>query len=63
MFPYHLKEVLPFLEWIRNSITTTVKEENKIEKDAMHVSMPPTFEARSYQAMWVFGNHIRVSSA
>lgn len=27
------------------------------------MSIPPTFKARSYQVMWLFGNHIRVSSA
>ncbi len=48
MFLDHLKEVPPFLEWIRNSITTIVKEEDKIEKNLVHVSMTPTFEARSY---------------
>ncbi len=25
--------------------------------------MPPTLEVRSYQTMYAFGNHIRVSSA
>jgi hypothetical protein len=42
---------------------TTIKEGETIEKDVVHMFMPPTFEARSYQVMWVFGNHIHVSSA
>jgi septum formation topological specificity factor MinE len=58
VFPNHLKEVPPYLEWIKNSITTIVKKEDKIEKDVVHVSMPPTFEAKNYRIMWVFGNHI-----
>jgi hypothetical protein len=49
--------------WIKNLIVTIVKEGETIEKDVVHMSMPPTFKARSYQVMWVFGNHIRVSSA
>jgi hypothetical protein len=24
--------------------------------------MPPTFNAKSYQTMWAFGNHLHVSS-
>jgi hypothetical protein len=46
--------------WIRTLIFTTVKEGKTIEKDVVHMSMPPTFKARPYQVMWVFGNHIRV---
>jgi hypothetical protein len=34
-----------------------------IEKDVVHMLMPPTFEVKSYQAMWAFGNHIHVSNA
>jgi len=60
VFPNYLKEVPPFPEWIRNSITTIVKEGDKIEKDVVHVSMPPTLEAKNYRVMWVFSNHIRV---
>jgi hypothetical protein len=33
-----------------------------IERDVVHMLMPPTFEAKSYCAMWAFGNHIHVSS-
>jgi len=62
VFKYHLKEVIPFPKWIKNSIIIIVKEGDKIEKNVVHVSMPPTLEAKSYQALWVFGNHIRVSS-
>jgi hypothetical protein len=34
-----------------------------IDKDIVHMSMPPTLEAMSYQAMYDYGNHIRVASA
>jgi hypothetical protein len=33
-----------------------------IDKNIMHVSMPPTLEAISYQTMYSYGNHIHVSS-
>lgn len=49
--------------WIRNSIVTAIKEGDKLEKDVVHLSMPPTLEDRSYRTMWAFGNHNRVSSA
>jgi hypothetical protein len=29
----------------------------------MHMSMWPTLEAKSYEAMYALGNHIHVSSA
>ncbi len=63
MFPDYLKEVPPFPKWIRNSITIIVKKGDKIEKDVVHVSMPPTLEAKNYRVMWVFSNHIRVLGA
>ncbi len=34
-----------------------------IEQDVVYLSIPPTLEAKSHQAMWAFGNHIHVSSA
>jgi hypothetical protein len=48
--------------WIRSSIVTAIKEGDKIEKDVVHLSMPPTLEDRSYQTMWAFRNHNHVSS-
>jgi len=61
-FQNHLKELPPLPMWIKNSIVTTIKEGGIIEKNVVHLSMPPTCEARSYRSMWAFGNHIRVSS-
>ncbi len=62
-FPTFLKEVPPFPMWIRTYIATTIKKGDIIDKDIMHMSMPPMLEAKSCQTMWAFGNHIRVSSA
>jgi len=39
-----------------------MKEGETIKKDVLHISMPPTCEARSDQVMFVFGNHIHVSN-
>jgi hypothetical protein len=33
--------------WIKNSVATTIKGE-QIDKDVVHLSMPPTFKAKSY---------------
>ncbi len=62
MFLDHLQELPPFLEWIQNAIATTVKEGKVIERDVVHMSMPPTLEVQSYWTMWKFGSHIHVSS-
>jgi hypothetical protein len=40
-----------------------MKERETIEKDVLHMSMPPTLEVRSYRTMFAFGNHIHVSIA
>ncbi len=48
MFLDHLQELPPFLEWIQNAIATTVKEGKVIERDVVHMSMPPTLEVQSY---------------
>jgi hypothetical protein len=48
--------------WIKSSIVVVVKEGEPIEKDVVHSLMPLAFEAKSYQTMWAFGNHLHVSS-
>jgi len=53
MFLDHHKEV---------PIVVVVKEGEPIEKDVVHLSMPPTFKAKCYQTMWTLGNHLHVSS-
>ncbi len=44
--------------WIKSSIAIIIKEGDIIEKDVVHLSMPPTFEAKSCWIMLAFGNHI-----
>jgi hypothetical protein len=39
-----------------------MKQGETIDKYTLHMSMPPTLEARSYRTMFVFGNHICVSN-
>jgi hypothetical protein len=34
----------------------------RIGKDIVHMSMPPTMEAKAYQTMYVNGNHIHGSN-
>ncbi len=62
MFPDELKEVPPFLVWIRNAIAIAIKNGDKINKNMLHMSMPPKLQARPYRAMYAFGTHIRVSN-
>ncbi len=52
MFPNHLKEMPHFPMCIRSSTTIAIKKGETIEKDVVHISMPP-IEAKSYQTMWV----------
>jgi hypothetical protein len=47
VFPNHLKEMPHFPTWIRSSITIAIKKGETIEKDVVHISMPP-IEAKSY---------------
>jgi hypothetical protein len=49
--------------WIRTCIATSIKEGDILDKDIVHMSMPPTLGAKSYRTMWALGNHIHVSSA
>jgi hypothetical protein len=51
MFPYELKEMPPFPMWIRNVIAIVIKNGDKIDKNMLHMSMPPKLQARSYCAM------------
>jgi hypothetical protein len=44
------------------SITLTINDGDTIEKDIVHMSMPPTLEAMSYQTTYAYGNHTHVSS-
>ncbi len=62
IFPDHFKELTPFSTWVRNDVVSTMKEGETIDKYTLHMSMPPTLEARLYQTMFAFGNHIRVSN-
>ncbi len=55
-------EVPPFPTWVRYSIVVVIRNGYVIKRDVVHMSMPPTLETKSYQIMWAFGNHIRVSS-
>jgi hypothetical protein len=63
VFPNNFKELPPFLERIRTTIISSIKDGVYIDKDTLHMSMAPTLEARSYRTMYAFGNCIHVSSA
>jgi len=52
VFPNNFKEVPPFLEQIRTTIVLGIKDGEHVDKDTLHMSMPPTLEARSYQTMY-----------
>jgi hypothetical protein len=62
VFLDELKEMPPFLVWIRNAIVIAVKNGDKINITMLHMSMPPKLQARSYHAMYAFGTHIWVSN-
>jgi len=48
VFPNNIKELPPFFERIRITIVLGIKDGEQIDKDALHMSMPPTLEGRSY---------------
>jgi len=62
VFLDHFKEMPHFQMWFKHLVVAIIKDGEPIEKNMMHMSMPPMFEARSYWTMWMFGKHIRDSS-
>ncbi len=63
MFPNDLAPLPPFAMWIKSSIALAIRNAEIIDKNMVHMSMPPTLEAMSYRSMYAYGNHICVSSA
>jgi len=62
IFPKELKQMPPFLVWIRIVISHAIKDGEEIDKDTLQMSMPPTLTTRSYRLIYIFENHNRVSS-
>jgi hypothetical protein len=52
----------PFPLWTRNAISNAIKDGEEIDKDTLHMSMPPTLATRSYHLIYALGKHIKVSS-
>ncbi len=52
----------PFPVWIKTAISNAIKDGEEIDKDTLHMSMPPTLPTRSYHLIYAFGKHIKVSS-
>jgi hypothetical protein len=46
--------------WIRTAISNAIKDGEEIDKDTLHMSMPPTLPTRSYHLIYALGNHIKV---
>jgi hypothetical protein len=63
VFPNHLGKLFSFPTWIWIVVASTFKGGDTIDQNTIHMSMPPTLEARSYQSMYAFGNHIHVVNA
>jgi hypothetical protein len=51
----------PFPGWIRTAISNGIKDGEEIDKDTLHMSMPPTLATRSYHLIHALGKHIKVS--
>lgn len=64
IFPKNLAKVAPFpiWVWVRGAISSTVKDGVVVDKKVMHMSMPLTLEATTYQIMYAFANHLQVSN-
>jgi hypothetical protein len=60
LFPNHLRQVAFFPTWIRIVLTFTIKKSENINKGTIHMLMPPTLKATTYQVMYAFKNHIHV---
>jgi hypothetical protein len=47
---------------IKVSNVVALNDGDTIDEDIVHMSMPPTLKAMPYQTMYVYGNHIRVTT-
>jgi len=48
VFPNDLAPLPPFAMWIKSSIALAIRNAKIIDKNMVHMSMPPTLEAMSY---------------
>jgi hypothetical protein len=53
VFPDHLVQITPFPIWVGTTISSAIKHSEIIDKDVVHMSMPPTLEAITYHAMYL----------
>ncbi len=47
-----------FPTWIQASISSTINNGEEIDKDTMHMSMPPTLEVMLYYTMYAWQSHL-----
>jgi hypothetical protein len=52
----------PFPVWIKTAISNAIKDGEEIDKDTLHMSMPPTLPTRSYHLIYALEKHIKVLS-
>jgi hypothetical protein len=60
--PRRVEEKATLSMWIRTTIYDVIKDGEEIDKETLQISIPPTLTTRSYNLIYTFENHIRVSS-
>jgi hypothetical protein len=52
-----------FSTWFQNAVTEDTTRGNDVSEDVHALLLPPRREAKAYNAMYAYGNHIRVRGA
>lgn len=53
----------PFAVWFPNALKESISRGDDIEPDVMMLGSPPSYNARSYRAMYAYGNHYRTRAS
>jgi hypothetical protein len=62
-YPKELRSLPTYEKWIPFAISDAINDGEKIDKEIIQLSIPPTLKATSYRSIFAYGNHIRVRSA
>ena len=49
----------PFPEWLRRTIKLKISKGEEVDEELMALSQEPSRRARTFTAMWAYGNHYR----
>jgi hypothetical protein len=62
-YPEELRPLPAYEKWIISTIFDAINDGEKIDKEIIQLSIPPTLKATTYRSIFAYGNHIHVKSA